>query len=263
MGCVCLRASGIENMSGRDYTDMGGTGYAFLTTHWSLIDGIQSTKDRDRALIERLLTRYWKPVYCYLRRRGYANEDAKDLTQGFFHAVVLKRDMIGRADPGKGRFRAFLLHALDQYLINEKIKQTAQKRHPTGQLIPLDIEEPPMLPATISESTPEDSYNYAWLSELLEQVLSEVETECHQDGLDVHWKVFQDRIVRPTLEDSTPPSLGELCQRYGIEDEKKASNVTITVKRRFQKLLRKHVRSTVATEGEVEEELQEILQYLR
>jgi len=250
-------------MGGRDYTDLGGTGYAFLTTQWSLIDGIQSTGDPNRALIERLLTRYWKPVYCYLRRRGYGNEDAKDLTQGFFHAVVLKRDLIGRADPGKGRFRAFLLHALDQYLINEKSKQTAQKRRPTGHLVPLDIAEPPRLPATISESTPEDSYNYAWLSELLEQVLSEVERECHQDGLDVHWKLFQDRIVRPTLEDSTPPSLGELCQRYGIEDEKKASNMTITVKRRFQTLLRKHVRHTVATEGEVEEELQEILQYLR
>jgi DNA-directed RNA polymerase specialized sigma24 family protein len=250
-------------MSGRDYTDMGGTGYAFLTTHWSLIDGIQSAEDQNRALIERLLTRYWKPVYCYLRRRGYGNEDAKDLTQGFFHAVVLNRDLIGRADPGKGRFRAFLLHALDQYLSNEKSKQKAHKRLPRGHLVPLDIDEPPMLPTTISASTPEDSYNYAWLSELLEQVLSEVERECHQDGLDVHWQVFRDRVVRPTLEDSTPPSLGDVCQRYGIEDEKKASNMAITVKRRFQTLLRKHVRSTVATEDEVGEELQEILQYLR
>jgi DNA-directed RNA polymerase specialized sigma24 family protein len=249
-------------MSRRDRTDMGGTGYVFLTTRWSLIDGIQSAGDKDKALISRLLTRYWKPVYCYLRRKGHGNEDAKDLTQGFFHDVVLNRNLVQRADQGKGRFRAFLLHALDQYLVNEKSKQTAQKRHPRGRLVSLDTSELPVLPETISELTPEDSYNYAWLSELLERVLAEVEEECRQDGLDVHWQVFRDRVVQPILEDSEPPSLGEVCQRYGLEDEKKASNMAITVKRRFQTRLRRHVRDTVTTEDEVEDELQEILQYL-
>ena len=249
-------------MSGRDRTDMGGAGYAFLTTRWSLIHGIQSTEEQDRALIGRLLTRYWKPVYCYLRRKGHGNEDAKDLTQGFFHDVVLNRHLLDRADQSKGRFRAFLLHALDQYLINERSKQRAQKRRPKGGFVSLDTSELPVLPGTTSEWTPEDSYNYAWLSELLEQVLSELETQCRQDGLDVHWEVFRERVVQPILEDSEPPSLADVCQRYALEDEKKASNMTVTVKRRFQTLLRRHVRDTVTMEAEVEEELQEILQYL-
>ncbi len=249
-------------MSGRDRTDMGGAGYAFLTTRWSLIDGIQSTEDQDRALIGRLLTRYWKPVYCYLRRKGHGNEDAKDRTQGFFHDVVLNRRLVERADQSKGRFRAFLLHALDQYLINEHRKQRAQKRFPRGGFVPLDTGDLPTLPETTSEWTPEDSYNYAWLSELLEQVLSELEAQCRQDSLDVHWEVFRERVVQPILDDSEPPSLADVCQRYALEDEKKASNMTITVKRRFQTLLRRHVRDTVTTEAEVEDELQEILQYL-
>jgi len=251
-----------EIMSGRDRTDMGGAGYAFLTTRWSLIDGIQSTDDPDRALIGRLLRRYWKPVYCYLRRKGHRNEDAKDLTQGFFHDVVLNRRLVERADQSKGRFRAFLLHALDQYLINERSKQRAQKRYPRGGLVPLDAGELPPLPATTSDWTPEDSYNYAWLSELLERVLGELESQCRHDGLDVHWAVFRDRVVQPILEDCEPPSLGELCRRYDLEDEKKASNMCVTIKRRFQTLLRRHVRDTVATEGQVEDELQEIMQYL-
>ena len=249
-------------MTGRDYTDSGGTGYVFLTTHWSLIEGIQTTDDKNRALINLLLKRYWKPVYCYLRRKGHNNEQAKDLTQGFFHEVVLNRDLVLRADQEKGRFRAFLLHALDQYLSHEKSKQMAQKRFPKGGFVSLDMDKPPVLPNTISELTPEDSYNYAWLSELLEQVLSEVEAECHKDGLDIHWKVFCDRIMQPILEDSKAPSLAETCRRYNIEDEKKASNMAVTVKRRFQTILRKHVRNTVATEDEVQGELQEIMQYL-
>ena len=138
----------------------------------------------------------------------------------------------------------------------------AQKRFPKGGLVALDLSEPPVLPTTISELTPEDSYNYVWLSELLEQVLSEVETECHEDGLDLHWKVFRDRIVQPILEDSKPLSFGDICLKYNIEDEKKAANMATTVKRRFQALLRKHVRNTVSTDSEVPDELQEIMQYL-
>lgn len=241
---------------------MGGEGYAFLTTRWSLIDGVKSTDDKDKTLIDHLLTRYWKPVYCYLRRKGHQNEDAKDLTQGFFHDIVLNRKLVQRAEQGKGRFRGFLLHALDQYLINERNKQSAQKRAPKGQLVHLELHELPDLPATISEFTPEDSYNYTWLSEMLERVVAELEEECRQDGLDVHWQLFNERIVKPTIEDSTAPSLAELCRTYKIESEKTAANMTITVKRRFQTLLKKHVRNTVATDDDVEGELQEIMQYL-
>ncbi len=249
-------------MGQRDHTDMGGAGYAFLTTRWSLIDGIQSTDNKDKALIGRLLGRYWKPVYCYLRRKGCSNEDAKDLTQGFFHDVVLNRALVERADQAKGRFRAFLLHALDQYLINERAKETAQKRRPRGGLVSLEAGDLPILPSTVSQLTPEDSYHYVWLSDLLDQVLSELETQCLDDGLEVHWNIFHDRVIHPILEGSEPPSLSDVCRRHGLDDEKKASNMVITIKRRFQMLLRKHVRDTVATEGEVEDELQEILQYL-
>jgi DNA-directed RNA polymerase specialized sigma24 family protein len=249
-------------MTRQDYTDLGGAGYVFLTTHWSLIESLQNTDDKNRSLIDRLLKRYWKPVYCYLRKKGHNNEKAKDLTQDFFHEIVLNRDLVQRADKTKGRFRAFLLHALHQYLSHETSKQLAQKRFPKGGFVHLDFSEPPILPTTISELTPEDSYHYVWLSELLEQVLAEVETECYEDGMDFYWKVFHDRIVQPILEDSKPLSFGDICRKYNIEDEKKAANMAITVKRRFQALLRKHVRNTVSTESEVPDELQEIMQYL-
>jgi len=50
-----------------DYTNVGGTGEAFLTTHWSIIEDVSSgDEDKNRALIGLLLNRYWKPVYCYL-----------------------------------------------------------------------------------------------------------------------------------------------------------------------------------------------------
>ena len=98
---------------------MGGERESFLSTHWSLINDVKTHPEQDRALIGLLLQQYWKPVYCYLRRRGYHNEQAKDLTQAFLHEVVLNRHLVDRADPSKGRFRTFLLHALNQYLLDE------------------------------------------------------------------------------------------------------------------------------------------------
>ncbi|MCP4453255.1 MAG: hypothetical protein GY809_17480, partial [Planctomycetes bacterium] len=68
-------------MGRHDYTHMGAGGEAFLTTHWSLIEQAGSSdRDPDSALIGLLFEQYWRPVYCYLRRKGHDNDEAKDLT---------------------------------------------------------------------------------------------------------------------------------------------------------------------------------------
>lgn len=246
-----------------DMTDMGGMGQAFLTTHWSIIENIDtSDDDKNQALIGLLLGKYWKPVYCYLRRKGHDNEEAKDLTQGFFHEVVLGRNLIQKADQSKGRFRSFLLIALNRYLITVRTGRAAQKRIPKSKLVPLDVKELPELRQAASELTPEDSFNYAWVSLLLEQVLQEVESKCHKDGKTVHWHIFHDRILEPIMEKTAPPSMKEICRKYAIENEAKTSNMMVTVKRRFQTVLRNHLRSLVVSEDQVDEELAEIMQFL-
>jgi len=249
-------------MTYRDETDMGGTGRTFLTTHWSLIEDAGSNEERNRALIGLLFERYWKPVYFYLRRKGHKNDEAKDLTQGFFCEVVLGRNLVQRADPGRGRFRSFLLYALDKYLIDQFDKQAAAKRIPRNRLISIDSLGPWDLPAAVSESSPGDSYNYGWVAALLDQALSHVKARCDEQGMEVHWKVFYERIVRPTLEGAECPSLADVCERYGIEGKKKASNMLVTTKRCFQAALRECVRNTVAREEEIEEELGEIVCFL-
>jgi RNA polymerase sigma-70 factor (ECF subfamily) len=246
-----------------EMTDMGGAGEAFLTTHWSIIANVGSgNEDRNQALIGLLLSKYWKPVYCYLRRKGYDNEQAKDLTQGFFHEVVLGRSLIQKADQSKGRFRSFLLIALNRYLITAKTGQAAQKRIPESNLVSLDVLDVPGLPQTASELTPEDSFNYAWVSSLLEQVLQEVEAKCHEDGKTVHWYVFHDRVLEPIMEKAEPPSMTEICRKYALENEAKASNMMVTVKRRFQTVLRSHLRRLVVSDDQVDEELAEIMRFL-
>jgi hypothetical protein len=250
-------------MGRKDWTEIGGAGATFLTTHWSLIDGVCQQEDEDRALIGLLLERYWKPVYCYLRRKGYGNEQAKDLTQGFFHEVVLNRHLVERAEPSKGRFRALLLHALNQYLVDEQRKESALKRIPREKLVALEMVEPPVLAATPSELDAAQSFNYAWKADLLDRVLAEVKDSYLRRGMEAHWHVFHERLARPILEGCQAPSLADLCGQYGIESEVAASNMLKTVKRRFQDTLRTHVRRTLASGELVDEEMQEIFRFFQ
>ena len=244
-----------------DQTDMGGEGQTFLTTQWTLIESIRTGDDSSHALIGSLLKNYWKPVYCYLRRHGYGNEEAKDLTQAFFHEIVLGNELIQQADRRKGRFRSFLLAALRRFLINVKHKETALKRVPKGKLVPLEVVDPDSLVAVSDDLSPDDCFNYAWVSSLLERVLDEVEATCHEDGMTVYWKVFEERVLQPIMDETDPPSVKEICGQYGIPDGNKLANMVVTVKRRIRSALKKHIRDLVASPEEVSDELQEMARF--
>jgi DNA-directed RNA polymerase specialized sigma24 family protein len=240
---------------------MGGDREAFLTTHWSLIENVKQHQDKDRALIGLLLKRYWKPVYCYLRRKGYDNEQAKDLTQGFLHEVVLNRNLVERADSSKGRFRSFLLYALNQYLLDEHRKETSRKRIPKDKIVPLDITDPPILSHLASKLDPEQSFNYVWKADLLERVFAEVKDRYTNRGMETHWSVFNDRLLRPTLEGGDQPSLTEICRQYSIDNESTVSNMLNTVKKLVRNTLKSYIRQTVISGDVAEEELKEIFKF--
>lgn len=243
-------------------TDIGGAQQRFLTTHWTLIEGIQSENGQERALIDLLIRRYWKPAYCFLRRKGYDNDLAKDLTQGFFQEVVLSRKLIQRADASKGRFRSFLLHALQYYALDQKAKETAHTRIPKANLIPLESIDWAEPPPSVQCLGPEASYNYGWVSALLDEVLAAVEASCRENGLETHWELFNTRLVQPTLAGNTPPSLREIGAKCGISDPTRVSNMIITVKRRFRETLRRCIRRTVTSDDHTQHELEEIAQFL-
>jgi len=246
----------------RDPTDMGGTAETFVTTHWSLIEGIQKQPDPERAMISLLLKRYWKPVYCYLRRSGCDNERAKDLTQSFFHEIILARQLVQKADRSKGRFRAFVLHALKQYVTDQQRRETTRKHIPPEKLVPLEAVDPAAQVEAIGILDAEQSFNYAWKADLLDRVLAEVRDRYARQGMEGHWGVLQDRLVNPIMSDSPPASYTEICRRYGIENETIAANMLKTAKRLFRSILEKHVRQTVVGDGEAADELHEVFGFL-
>jgi RNA polymerase sigma-70 factor (ECF subfamily) len=175
---------------------------------------------------------------------------------------VLGRDLFEKADRTKGRFRSFLLIALKRFLATAHDAENAQKRIPKEKLVSLDTVASTDFRQAASDFTPEESFDYAWVSALLERILAEVEARCYDDSKAVYWQVFREKVLAPIMEGAESPSLEEICQKYDIETSRVASNMIVTVKRRFQSILRQRLRETVVSDDEVEDELEHISQFL-
>ncbi|MBM4017221.1 MAG: sigma-70 family RNA polymerase sigma factor [Planctomycetes bacterium] len=250
-------------MTRGDKTSIGGSNERFETTDWTCIfDAQRNDGETQQAALGELISHYWKPVYCYLRRKGLDNEAAKDLTQGFFGEVVLGRGLVRKADRTRGRFRSFLLRSLDLYVRHVHRAQVSRKRRPAKSIVSLEGLESFSLPEPADGATPEAAFNATWAATLLEQVLKEVEGQCRRRGEQRHWEVFRLRVLAPIMEDSAPPGLPEICARLGIPSAAKASNMIATVKRQFRAALVRRVRLLVASDAEVEAEIQDLMEIL-
>ena len=228
-------------------------------TQWTEIRAARTLDSaRLRDALGRIMGRYWRPVYVYLRRKGQDHDQAEDLVQGFFAEVILGRGrLIREADPGRGRFRTFLLTALDRYARDVHEKKMAKKRRPPGGELPLDaFETPPPVPA--AEATPEEAFTYAWVSQIVDDVLADVEAKCRQARQEKHWEVFRQTVVEPALFGAEAPSMQQLCDELGIATPKKAAAMNVVAKRRFRRVMRMHVRQFVASEDEVDAEIGEL-----
>ncbi|MCP5119798.1 MAG: hypothetical protein GY953_54060, partial [bacterium] len=113
-----------------------------------------------------------------------------------------------------------------------------------------------------ADQSPEAAFSATWTVMLIRQVLEAVRTECEQDGLDSHWVVFDRRVVRPMLVGGEPEPYASLVERLDLEGAAQASNMLITIKRRFARALLTEVGRTVDEPGQAEDELCELLREL-
>jgi len=250
-------------MAIKDDTEMGGSRGRFPTTHWSQLAAVGgSVGVEHRAVLNLIIERYWKPVYCYIRRRGWDNEQAKDLVQEFF-TTWLQRNLFGQADPARGRFRAFLLSSLDNFLSNVRHAARAKKRHPQKGFLSIHelATDSQFAFEPADQGTPEAVFDRMWVSELLVRTLTAFEKECRATGKDAHYELFRRRVIEPALEGADLPSVRELGTGLGLT-EKEAGNRLITARRAFQRLLREEIRVFASSEEEVAAEIQDLFHFV-
>lgn len=236
---------------------------SFPRTHWSRLAAVKGDVTAEqREALNYLAERYWKPLYCYVRRRGYGEVEAEDLVQEFF-VTAFTSQLFAKADPARGRFRSFLLKSMQHFLAKKWRDGHAQKRHPAEGFAPireLPSEAGPVIVPKDKE-TPEDAFNRTWLRELVLRVLQTLEREYLTNGRQIHIELLRQRIIAPILDGVEAPSLRELADRYALS-VKDVENRVITARRAYQRLLRDEIRLYASSEDEVAAEIQDLWRFL-
>jgi RNA polymerase sigma factor (sigma-70 family) len=228
----------------------------FATTHWSVVLAAgQEASSRSAEAMEQLCRAYWYPLYVYVRRRGSNPEDAEDLTQEFF-ARFLAGNYLVRADRERGRFRTFLLHALEHFLINEWRRAQCAKRGGGTTTFSLDVQaaERRYSSEPAVTLTPERAYEKQWAATLLEQVLSSLKQEYADAG---NRRVFSELADLLWGKDGSV-SFAEIGARLDMT-EGAARGAMHRLRTRYRERLRREVAQTVAEPGAVDEELRYLI----
>jgi len=224
----------------------------FATTHWSVIVAAQDgASPQAQEALSSLCAAYWYPLYVFIRRQGYAAEQAQDLTQEFF-ARLLERDFLGSVDPAKGRFRAFLLAACKHFLANERDRERAQKRGGGMTILPLDWDRAEgrysLEPAHVQ--TPEKLFERRWALTLLDSVLARLREEFAGKG---KAEVFESLRVFLLGEGRSVPYT-QIADELGMS----LSAVKVAVHRlrqRYRELLRDEIAKTVVDVEQIDDEI--------
>ena len=231
---------------------------AFATTHWSVVLTAQGESPAAHEALEKLCRTYWRPIFAFLRRQGIRPEEAVDVTQGFF-AQLLERKSLNAVRKEKGRLRSYLLGALKYFLADEQRRAMAIKRGKGQRLIPLEElragERIDMEPA--DPVTPEMIYERQWASTLLERVLSRLKDEYRAAG---NATLF-DSLKQLLPDEPGSPSQAEIAAHLGMT-ENAVRQAFHRFRQRYQSLLREEIAHTVATPGDIEDELRHLIAVL-
>ena len=240
-------------------TALGGNAHhgpaAFTTTHWSVVLEAQGESPAAHEALEKLCRTYWRPIYAFLRRQGVSPEEAEDITQGFF-AQLLERRKFSAVRKEKGRLRSFLLGALKYFLADEQRRAMAIKRGEGQRLIPLEelradkrIETEPA-----DSMTAEMIYERRWALTVLEQVLDRLKNEYRTAG---NAALF-DSLKQLLPDEPGSPSQAEIAAQLGMT-ENALRQAFYRFRQRYQSLLREEIAHTVATPGDIEDELRHLI----
>jgi DNA-directed RNA polymerase specialized sigma24 family protein len=243
-----------------DATAAGQRGaVAFATTHWTLVLEAQGESPIAQEALEKLCHIYWRPIFSFLRRQGVGQEEAEDLTQGFF-ALILERRDLSAVRREKGRLRSYLLTALKHFLADERRRAMAIKRGKGQRLIPLEelrndewMDVEPADPVTA-----ERIYERRWASTVLERVLNLLKDEYAA----TRNAALFDALTQLLPDEPGTPSRAEIAAQFGMT-ENAVTQAFHRFRKRYQSLLREEIAHTVATPGDIEDELRHLIAVVR
>src|SRR5881392_231168 len=231
---------------------------AFTTTHWSVVLTEQDDSPAAHEALEKLCRTYLRPIFVFVRRQGISQEEAEDITQGFF-ASLLEHRNLNAVRKEQGRLRSYLLGALKYFLANERRRGMAIKRGKGQRLIPLEelradgrVEMEPADPVTA-----EMIYERRWALTVLERVLNLLKDDYVAAGNAALFDALKELLP----DELGSPSQAEIAARLGMT-ENAGRQAFYRFRQRYQSILREEIANTVATPGDIEDELRHLITVL-
>lgn len=226
-------------------------------TRWSVVlrAGNRNLPDWSAALEE--IARAYRPVFLrhLVVHFGFSPDRAEDWVQAFLAEKLLVRNLLDEARQERGRLRSFLLKAFYNDMTSRLRSEQAAKRRPLGiDALPLDH-----VPEPISaESTPPENLDALWARQVVAQTIDRMRETCHASGRQALWGVFEARVLAPLFDNARAIPYQDLIVQFDLPSPSEASNLLITAKRMFARMMREVVSETVADGRDVEDEIREL-----
>jgi DNA-directed RNA polymerase specialized sigma24 family protein len=227
----------------------------FPTTDWRAVQAGGDAADLGRRCeaLERLLPRYLPQLKAHLGARFRLSPEAvEDALHDFVLDRILIGNLLGSADRSRGRFRTFLLHALDNHVRNALRQERAQRRCPPEGFVPLEnVSE--RLP--IDGETPTPPEDRLWARAVFREAADRMRADCRAAGNENLWRVFEGRVVAVLLDGAEAQSYEDLARACSTDDLQEVRLWLASGKRMFRRVLREVVREYARSEQELEEDV--------
>ena len=238
----------------------GGVGH-FAPTRWTLVLRARGGSEESREALSELCEAYYPPVLAFLRREGRDEDAARELTQKFF-CRLLADPHLGGVEPGRGRFRSYLLGAVKHFLSEERQRAAAAKRG--GGQAPLSLDAATgadttseMQLADPAASVPATWFDRQWATTLVDRAVAALGAEAEAEGKD-----GQFAVLKPWLLGEVPSlSQAEAARQLGLTEG--AVKVAVhRLRKRFREVVKAQIAQTMNDPTQVGEELRYLVDVL-
>jgi DNA-directed RNA polymerase specialized sigma24 family protein len=222
----------------------------FSTTHWTQVRQATGHSEGGKQALSELCEAYYAPVVAYLQQHFSQPDQARDAAHDFF-AKILAQPALHGADPGRGKFRHYLLGALKHHLLQQHEAACRQKRG--GGIAPISLEANAAIGAEAADHLtlpPDREFDRQWARHILHTA-----TEALKQEWDALSRAEEFEWLYPfIIGDTAHGDLAMQCQDRVQNPATVRKNLS-RLRQRFREFVRATIAGTLAEPTDVAEEM--------